>query len=233
MPPSFCSTVLHAADQEAAALLAGAGEVFLRCYCLYWAVQESFADHGHEGLDLRLQSKLDVPTALEWYSHLPSCSHQSVDTVCILPEDWGKFLAGTFSGDGAQQPATVDPTRTPQNMKATIHKILSEVLGSFSGSDSEPLMAAGLTSLAAIRLTELLGENLGVELPTTLVFDYPSIELMAQHISTFYDIDRTEAQSTGEGHVLERVLACIEELVGRPVESSEPLMSVGLTSLAA
>ena len=48
------------------------------------------------------------------------------------------------------------------------------VLGDAVVGADEPLMAAGLDSLGATQLHQSLADTLGVELPYTLVFDYPT-----------------------------------------------------------
>lgn len=46
-----------------------------------------------------------------------------------------------------------------------------------------PLMQAGLTSNTAVLLRDELGRDLpGINLPPTLIFDYPSIQAMADFI---------------------------------------------------
>ena len=57
------------------------------------------------------------------------------------------------------------------------------VLGNPVGGD-EPLMAAGLDSLGATELQQGLADALGVELPSTLVFDYPTINAMAEFLAS-------------------------------------------------
>ena len=50
------------------------------------------------------------------------------------------------------------------------------------GSDT-PLMDAGVDSLAAAELVQQLGTQFSTELPATTLFDYPSIALIAQHLT--------------------------------------------------
>lgn len=47
----------------------------------------------------------------------------------------------------------------------------------------QPLMAAGLDSLAATELQQGLSETLGLPLPPTLVFDYPTISALVAHLT--------------------------------------------------
>ena len=59
---------------------------------------------------------------------------------------------------------------------------VAAVLGASPGSD-EPLMDAGLDSLGAVELRNGLAKSVGMELPGTLVFDYPSVTALAGYLS--------------------------------------------------
>ena len=63
-------------------------------------------------------------------------------------------------------------------------------------SASEPLMAAGLDSLGAVEMRNSLEARLGLELPSTLVFDYPTIAAIAAFVSDSLAIG-TEEQDSG------------------------------------
>lgn len=55
------------------------------------------------------------------------------------------------------------------------------VTGSSIGAD-EPLMAAGIDSLGAVELRNSLESSLGLQLPGTLVFDFPTVTAVATHV---------------------------------------------------
>ena len=66
-------------------------------------------------------------------------------------------------------------------LQTHLNKAVADVLGSSPGLDM-PLMAAGLTSLGAVQLMDRcqeLSEGIGISLPPTLVFDYPTIRAVA------------------------------------------------------
>ena len=46
-----------------------------------------------------------------------------------------------------------------------------------------PLMSAGLDSIAGTEFTNTLAQKFEIELPPTLLFDYPTIESMAGFIA--------------------------------------------------
>ena len=76
------------------------------------------------------------------------------------------------------------------------------ILGSEIGS-GEALMAAGLDSLGAVELKNSLEARLGVQLPGTLVFDYPSAAAIAGFVETVLPADEggeeeEDAETDGE-----------------------------------
>jgi acyl carrier protein len=70
-----------------------------------------------------------------------------------------------------------------ESLQALVEEQVQTVLGSAVGGD-DPLMAAGLDSLGATELQQSLADTLGMELPATLVFDYPTVNAMAEFLTS-------------------------------------------------
>lgn len=71
-------------------------------------------------------------------------------------------------------------------MKVDISGVVQSAVESIVGpiaSVDQPLMEAGLDSLGAVELRNKLTAKFTMELPATLVFDYPSIFALAEFLS--------------------------------------------------
>ena len=70
---------------------------------------------------------------------------------------------------------------------------------------SQPLMAAGLDSLGAVDLRSALSQQLDMQLPATIVFDYPSITAIANYV-------HSNSPGRRSSHSEVRILALRREL---------------------
>jgi acyl carrier protein len=95
----------------------------------------------------------------------------------------------TFSGFAAPivasstPPAVMDIAAHQNHVFSVVFFAAKDIVGSDLTAD-QPLMAAGLDSLGAVELRNSLQGQLGLELPSTLVFDYPTVDSMAQYIAS-------------------------------------------------
>ena len=83
-------------------------------------------------------------------------------------------------------PQAAAEARAPSQMSQeqaleAISRAVESILG-FPVPLTQPLMAAGLDSLASVELTNALQTRLGLQLPPTLVFDYPTVQAMAAFV---------------------------------------------------
>ena len=79
------------------------------------------------------------------------------------------------------------PTRRPALLRTFLKARVSRTLGLAANSaidDRQPLRDAGLDSLLAIELRNVIGTAIGRTLPATLLFDYPTIDDLATHLLT-------------------------------------------------
>jgi acyl carrier protein len=90
--------------------------------------------------------------------------------------------------DGAQLLSELTASvaaRRPAVMRTWLRDRVSRTLGLPQGqrvADQQPLRDAGLDSLLAIELRNLLGAAVGRSLPATLLFDYPTVDDLATHL---------------------------------------------------
>lgn len=70
-------------------------------------------------------------------------------------------------------------------LRQKVQKLVSDVIGDESPDNDAPLMSLGVNSTLAVQLVTDLEAIIGEELPGTLVFDYPSINEIANFIGNF------------------------------------------------
>jgi acyl carrier protein len=78
--------------------------------------------------------------------------------------------------------AGVDAGEVEQQVREAVAEAVETLLGGPVPAE-EPLMAAGLDSLGAVELRNMLQESLGAQLPNTLVLDYPTQQALTVHIT--------------------------------------------------
>ena len=79
-----------------------------------------------------------------------------------------------------QQPSVMAHTQTT-DVTPVVQEVVAGVLGVAPAGDT-PLMAAGLDSLGMVEVRNALQTRLGVQLPSTLLFDYPTVEAISVFI---------------------------------------------------
>jgi acyl carrier protein len=133
-------------------------------------------------------------------------------SVAMSPVDWKSFLKnveqpvpayfGAFAhlkedaelaSSAAKRPAAaaasmaatagMDAAQRSQYLLQEVGSAAVSIIGG-SISDNDPLLAAGLDSLGAVELRNSLESRLGLELPSTLAFDYPTVTAIAAFIDS-------------------------------------------------
>ena len=155
------------------------------------------------------QGFIDPTQGIQAFAHLLP---QTDAHVAVMPIDWGKFLSASadnspFFAELAGQPQIqaeeqtqrseqsigfrerwlqTDVTQQSSVLMAHLQSVAAQVLG-FSSSSQVPLrkglMDLGLDSLTAIELRNHLAKSLEQPLPSTLLFDYPTLDALSQYIN--------------------------------------------------
>ena len=92
--------------------------------------------------------------------------------------------------DGASRAAAVCRISKPwTRIETTASNVIDEItqvtmtlLGTAISIES-PLMSAGLDSIGGTELARELGDRLGVSLPSTLLFDHPSVNTISRSLA--------------------------------------------------
>ena len=150
-----------------------------------------------------------LASALQLSRHITSS--MSPSQLVVSPLDWPKLMAGAstifplFSEFAhhataaaarknadqlAAQPAEDLQQLVMQSREAHVSSILAKIqtvvhnmLGALPEAE-QPLMEAGLDSLGSVELRSQLEKLLDMQLPATLMFDYPSMSAMAAFIAS-------------------------------------------------
>jgi hypothetical protein len=133
-----------------------------------------------------------------------SLSWQLPATIAMTPFDWSlvsnklrrplAFFSQYTDVPTSEQEASHSPpaeastsTRrtevTVELLRSQIDASIASIVGTAVGGD-EPLMAAGLDSLGAVELRNALETSTGLELPGTLVFDYPTATSLTEFLAS-------------------------------------------------
>ena len=100
----------------------------------------------------------------------------------------------------------------------------------FAGTDTFP--AGGFDSLSAVELSSTVSTALGMQLPGTLVFDYPSVSAMAQYIHSLLapaqQANNNNSGSSTVGSELVTTLSGLGPADNAPASSQ--LISIALAS---
>ena len=75
------------------------------------------------------------------------------------------------------------PVQKAEDIERQVTELVQKTLGQAIRRE-QPIMEAGLDSLGAVELRSSLQTKLGIELPATLTFDYPTIASIAKYLAT-------------------------------------------------
>lgn len=96
---------------------------------------------------------------------------------------YSHFVVETSQGSNASLTTTSSTKRVLKSDKEIVGQVVSRVAGRDVG-DEEPLLSAGIDSIGAVELRRELQQLVGVNLPPTIVFDYPTIAELTDYLKS-------------------------------------------------
>ena len=142
-------------------------------------------------LDLPATITFDYPTTAALAAFISSQASTSAETApsqtsqgaMTFLESAGDFLQAFSMDQSMPGDAPHGFMVTPQQVQGQVQQVVQSMLGASIGAD-QPLMEAGLDSLGAVELRNLISRQFSTELPATIMFDHPSIAALASFIAS-------------------------------------------------
>merc|ERR1712178_488848 len=107
---------------------------------------------------------------------------------------------------GGGEPIQVYKGPSSEEILDQVKGAAMDLIGSDSLEGDMPLMEAGLDSLAAVEYGSILSKNFkGVDLPSTLMFDHPTTNMIAELITTDLKTKLTVTEYEGGEEIVEEV----------------------------
>ena len=116
-----------------------------------------------------------------------------------------------------------------------IIELFREITG-YKINEVESFIEKGLDSTGVITLSNSIGEEVGVNLPATIAYDYPTPLELSSFVARVSKQDKSKYKydiSYTHKSLIERVSQIVSEVVGKSLEVNEPLMKSGLDSVGA
>ncbi len=203
----------------------------------------SVLSHMHQGTAFSQLAALPLnATALMTHGNLPAMTIPLVADLADTPQTGSAESASTSD---AQSRASMSSTaalqlRDREQVLQQVASAVSSIVG-FQVPEAQPLMAAGLDSLASVELTNALQASLGMQLPPTLIFDYPTIHAITEFVCTDTASEATQAgvlakpvaaaQLVSSGESFTLVMDTVSYEPGNSLHSLAPVDSVGQVPL--
>ncbi|KAL4457257.1 hypothetical protein ABPG75_012122 [Micractinium tetrahymenae] len=162
------------------------------------------------GTDMPATLVFDYPTIEEMAKFVASKAMESVaaaakqSKAAVAPRSGGaaparqrqRAPAGAVAAATRRTAPSPAPALTAQHklerVTDKVRQCVHKLLGGAEVAASTPLSVAGMDSLGALELRKELGSVFGIDLPATFLFDYPTIEAVAEELA-----DRVSNASLG------------------------------------
>lgn len=116
--------------------------------------------------------------------HLYSCIPFQCMDEYFLVNKVNDISGGLIQNDGSEEESINNhDSWTPEHIMHTVQQRISDLLGAQINNVSESLIHFGADSLCATEIQSTLSKEFCINLPSTFLFDYPTVSTMAEIIS--------------------------------------------------
>ena len=135
---------------------------------------------------LQQQFKGTPPVMFAAFADLaaPAAAAKAPVAVTVASSRSGRQQKQRTASSSSRPAAAKSSVEHEAFMLVHVQEAVAAVLGRADIDAQEPLMAAGLDSLSSVELRNSLEGKLGLELPSTLVFDYPTMAALAGFLAS-------------------------------------------------
>eukprot|EP00889_Picochlorum_renovo_P006745 jgi/Picre1/33775/NNA_001254.t1 len=163
----------------------------------------------------------------DWKTYLKNFEHP-VFSPSFMTRVSTQEVKGTKSSGARLSSAKKKEKMSIEVVYASVHDAVIQVVGSDVDTD-EPLMSAGLDSLGSVEFANVLAQKFSLQMPATLVFDYPSVRSIAEFLMD--QVPNTEDDSS-EGGLVEEQSASIQ-ISAISTQSARPAIFVRSVNVQA
>ena len=215
---------------------------------------------GENGHDVWKARGLRAIDGANGFAQLERLLADDVPYGAVIPIDWRQFLQQLPSGADSGFFAAVVPAKTGsreagrsadtvtiqdrlrelpsglrrQALLAELTDRVRVLLGLANDavvSTKVPLKEIGVDSLMAVELRNILVRSGGMTLPTTLLFDHPTLDALLVFLGRTWGLDETEEALT-QPAVRELATSDISDIAGLSEEDAEALLTAELALMA-
>jgi len=155
-----------------------------------------------------------------WAEHLPTVrkehSQPAVGPQAAAGLHADALMSALSGSPAARTDCEVSGARAV-DVAAAVQQAARELLGSDTSVDA-PLMEAGLDSLGAVEFRSRLSSQLGIKLPETLIFDFPTLRQVKSHVGSLAAPARAAPKAAGNG-VLDLLSSLLSTAAHTPMAS--------------
>lgn len=172
------------------------------------------------------------PTYTSTMAPIPHFFAQLAGTTAAAVAPIGGKTASVAASVAAAVATARAPALSLELVLGQVHAALQGIVGESVGLE-EPLMSAGLDSLGSVEFANVLSRRFGMQMPGTLVFDYPTVNAVAAFLHSKLQALSPTTDNTAQAVDVTTVSASLPFLRGSDGDQQGHLAAVAVFAAAS